>query len=143
MPKLRHGASFSPRIRIESNISRALFEASHASVEIVANETSKPGRQLDLEEALRTLKNRYAVKVLLVEGGAALNHALVPSSLADELFLTLAPKLLGGERPGALTILEGPALAPQKKEPTLVPMHLSGGELFLRYTLPTEDSTRY
>lgn len=115
--------------------------SSRASVEIVAGETSKLGG-LDLVEALRTLKKRYGVNVLLVEGGTALNHALVSSGLADELFLTLAPKLLGGERPGALTVLEGPTLAPQKTEPKLISIHLSGEELFLRYTLPTEDGTR-
>jgi 2,5-diamino-6-(ribosylamino)-4(3H)-pyrimidinone 5'-phosphate reductase len=109
--------------------------SSRASVEIVAGETSKPGGRLDLEEALRTLKERYGVNVLLVEGGSALNHALVSSGLADELFLTLAPKLLGGERRGALTILEGPALAPPTTELKLISIHLSGEELFLRYAL--------
>jgi riboflavin-specific deaminase-like protein len=118
--------------------------SSHASVEIVGGETSKPrprGR-LDLGEALRALKKRYGVNVLLVEGGTALNHALVSSGLADELFLTVAPKLLGGERPGALSILEGPALTPHKTKPKLISIHISGEELFLRYTLSTEDSSR-
>jgi 2,5-diamino-6-(ribosylamino)-4(3H)-pyrimidinone 5'-phosphate reductase len=113
--------------------------SSRASVEIVAEETSKPGGRLDLEEALRTLKNRYGVNVLLVEGGTALNHALVCSGLADELFLTLAPKLLGGEKPATLTILEGPALSPRNVEPKLVSIHLSGEELFLRYALRPTD----
>ena len=114
---------------------RLVTLSSRAAVEIVAEETSKPGGRLDLEEALRTLKERYGVNVLLVEGGTALNHALVSSGLADELFLTLAPKLLGGEGPGALTILEGPTLAPPKTEPELISIHLSGEELFLRYAL--------
>jgi 2,5-diamino-6-(ribosylamino)-4(3H)-pyrimidinone 5'-phosphate reductase len=122
---------------------RLVTLSSHASVEIVVKESSKPGRQLDLEEALRILKKRYAVNVLLIEGGPALNHALVSSGLADELFLTLAPKLLGGERPDALSILEGPALTSHKKELNLISIHISGEELFLRYTLPTEDGTRY
>ena len=109
--------------------------SSRAAVEIVAGETTKPGGRLDLEEALRTLKERYGVNVLVLEGGTALNHALVSSGLADELFLTLAPKLLGGEKSGALTILEGPTLAHQKTEPKLLSIHLSGEELFLRYAL--------
>jgi riboflavin-specific deaminase-like protein len=122
--------------------------SSRASVEIVAGKTPKPGGRLDLEEALRTLKERYGVNVLVVEGGTALNHALVSSGLADELFLTLAPKLLGGEKSGALTILEGPTLASQKTEPKLISIHLSGEELFLRYALhalrpQTQNRTRY
>jgi riboflavin-specific deaminase-like protein len=40
--------------------------------------------------ALEILKERYNVRVLLVEGGPALNHALISSNLADELFLTLS-----------------------------------------------------
>ncbi len=110
----------------------------HASVEIVPGAATARGPQLDLKRALEILRERYAVDVILVEGGPALNHALVSSGLADELFLTLAPKLLGGERPGVLTILEGPALPPRKTEPKLVSVHLSGEELFLRYTLRPE-----
>ncbi len=109
--------------------------SSHASVEIVTEESAKPERRLDLKVALRILKKRYGVNVLLVEGGPVLNHALISSGLADELFLTLAPKLLGGERPGTLTILEGPTLTPHKTELNLISIHLSGEELFLRYML--------
>jgi 2,5-diamino-6-(ribosylamino)-4(3H)-pyrimidinone 5'-phosphate reductase len=128
--------------------------SSYASVEVVPEEkttntpetagssrTERSASRLDLARALATLKKRHAVDVLLVEGGPALNHALVSSGLADELFLTLAPRLLGGEMPGALTILEGPSLTPHKTEPKLISIHISGEELFLRYTLPTEDGT--
>lgn len=118
--------------------------SSKAKTEIVAQR--KPTNQgglvqtgteplLDLSEALWTLKRRYAVDVLLVEGGPALNHALISSGLADELFLTLAPKLLGGSRPEALTILEGPAVPPGKTAPELISLHLFDDELFLRYAL--------
>jgi 2,5-diamino-6-(ribosylamino)-4(3H)-pyrimidinone 5'-phosphate reductase len=112
--------------------------SSHASVEIVTEESAKPERRLDLKEALRILKKRYRVNVLLVEGGPVLNHALISSGLADELFLTLAPKLFGGDRPGTLTILEGPVLTPHMTELTLISIHLSGEELFLRYALLTQ-----
>ena len=119
--------------------------SSHASVEIVTEESSEPGRLdlIDLREALRVLKKRYEVGVLLVEGGPVLNHALISLGLADELFLTLAPKLVGGERPGTRTVLEGPTLASPKTEPKLISIHLSGEELFFRYALrPTDGSRR-
>ncbi len=106
-----------------------LLEISHcAFVEISAN----------LQEALRILRKQYAVRVLLVEGGPSLNHALISGGLADELFLTLSPKLLGGkgEGPGTLTILEGLALDPHKStQLDPVSIHLSNRELFLRYSL--------
>lgn len=89
---------------------------------------------LDLAFALEILKERYGVGVLLVEGGPALNHALISTNLADELFLTLSPSLLGGEK--SLTILEGPILPPTVRQVrNLTSIYLAGDELFLRYTL--------
>lgn len=84
------------------------------------------------------LKQRHAVRILLVEGGPSLNHALITEGLVDELFLTLSPKLLGGkgEGSGPLTILEGLALDPDETaQLNPISIHLSGRELFLRYSL--------
>jgi 2,5-diamino-6-(ribosylamino)-4(3H)-pyrimidinone 5'-phosphate reductase len=106
--------------------------STHASVEVASEK--------DPVWVLEALKERHAVDVLLVEGGPTLNHALIRCGLADELFLTLAPKLFGSERPGALAILEGPALPPRRSpEPELISAHLSGNELFLRYSLRPTD----
>jgi 2,5-diamino-6-(ribosylamino)-4(3H)-pyrimidinone 5'-phosphate reductase len=118
---------------------RLAYLSSRASVEIVTQENSTPGIRPNLTGALEALKERYAVGVLLVEGGPALNHSIVSLGLADELFLTLAPKLLGGKRPGALTMLEGPLLSPNDIEPKLVSIHLCEEELFLRYALRSEE----
>ncbi len=87
--------------------------------------------KLDLEEALGVLKGRYAVDLLLVEGGPTLNYSLISNHLADELYLTIAPKLLGGAPGGSLFILNGPTLPPRGL--TLLSTHLAGDELFLRY----------
>jgi riboflavin biosynthesis pyrimidine reductase len=59
-----------------------------------------------------------------------LNAALLGAQLIDELFLTIAPKLLGGLDP--LTIVKGPRLASplQLKLRSLVEVD---GELFLQY----------
>ena len=89
---------------------------------------------IDLEEALRCLKAEHAVGLLLVEGGPTLNHALISANLADELFLTLSPRLLGGTSNQTLTILDGPALA--RTDAKLLSAHTaSSSELFLRYSL--------
>jgi riboflavin biosynthesis pyrimidine reductase len=128
--------------------------SSYTSIEVVPEEktttpemagssrTERAASRLDLAWVLETLKKRHAVDVLLVEGGPVLNHALVSSGFADELFLTLAPKLLGGERPGILTMLEGSTLTLRKTEPKLISVHLSGEELFLRYALRPTDGSR-
>jgi 2,5-diamino-6-(ribosylamino)-4(3H)-pyrimidinone 5'-phosphate reductase len=96
---------------------------------------------VDLGDALRILKAERAVGLLLVEGGPSLNHALISSNLADELFLTLAPKLYGGTREETLTVLDGPLLA--ARNINLISAHLAGDELFLRYTLhPLPPTTK-
>ena len=71
----------------------------------------------------------------MVEGGPGLNHALISRQLVDELFLTVAPELLGGSA-GYPYLAQGPAL-PARDRPTLdlVSIHLSGDELFLRYSI--------
>jgi 2,5-diamino-6-(ribosylamino)-4(3H)-pyrimidinone 5'-phosphate reductase len=93
----------------------------------------KPGH-VGLEEALESLKAEYGVDVLLVEGGPTLNHALSSRGLADELFLTLAPKLLGGIPSETHTILDGGPMPPETSTLNLLSVHLAGDELFLRYT---------
>ncbi len=89
---------------------------------------------INLAEILGLLKAEHAVEALLVEGGPNLYHGLISQHLADEFFLTLAPKLLGGTSNEPLTILDGPALAPIR-EVKLISAHLADSELFLRYAL--------
>jgi 2,5-diamino-6-(ribosylamino)-4(3H)-pyrimidinone 5'-phosphate reductase len=96
-----------------------------------------PSRGVDLEEALKMLKSEHRVETLLVEGGPTLNHALISRSLSNELFLTLAPMLLGSEHAEAPTILNGELQHPSPL--SLLSVHLAGDELLLRYALhPTE-----
>jgi riboflavin-specific deaminase-like protein len=94
-----------------------------------------PSGSVDLRQAMKRLKSRHAVDLLLVEGGPSLNHAFISRGLADELFLTLAPKLLGGEGSESLTILGGDPLPPEASPAKLLSAHLAGDELFLRYHL--------
>jgi 2,5-diamino-6-(ribosylamino)-4(3H)-pyrimidinone 5'-phosphate reductase len=87
----------------------------------------------DIREALQALKADYGVKLLLVEGGPVLNHSLISRHLADELFLTLAPKLAtSGNDAGG--ILRG-ALPDDVRGLRLLSAHLAGSELFLRYRI--------
>jgi riboflavin-specific deaminase-like protein len=84
---------------------------------------------LDLAHALGELHGRFAVRTLLCEGGPHLNSHLLAAGLVDELFLTLAPKLAGGE---ALRIIAGARLeTPAELE--LVGLLESESQLFLRY----------
>ena len=99
------------------------------------SECEGPAGEVDLGEALQILKGERAVELLLVEGGPSLNHSLFSRGLADELFLTLAPKLMGGATDETVTVLDGPPLAPGVGSVSLLSAHLFGGELYLRYRL--------
>jgi len=95
-----------------------------------------------LDWALRMLKRDHGVERLLVEGGPTLNGALISGGLVDELFLTVAPKLLGGpaqEAPGSS--LAG--TLPASIDLRLLSAHLAADELFLRYSIrgATSDDT--
>ena len=93
----------------------------------------------DLSKTLQTLKRDYAVERLLVEGGPTLNRALISAGLVDEIFLTVAPKLLGnGVADEPRTILAGELLATVDLH--LLSVHLAADELFLRYVISSTTS---
>ena len=80
-------------------------------------------------EVVEDLRRRGARRILC-EGGPTLNAALFQQRLIADVFLTIAPKLIGGEDP--LTMLKGPRFAEiiQLRLDSLVELE---GELFLRY----------
>jgi riboflavin-specific deaminase-like protein len=94
-----------------------------SSVEVVRH----PGA-VNLVEAMRHLRRERGVRALLSEGGPHLHEQMQADGLVDDLFLTIAPKLSGGEAP---RIIEGPL-------PGVVDLRLAwlleeDGELFARY----------
>jgi 2,5-diamino-6-(ribosylamino)-4(3H)-pyrimidinone 5'-phosphate reductase len=100
---------------------------------IVAGETA-----VDLPTALATLRAELGVRWLLCEGGPTLNHGLLSAGLVDELFVTLAPKLVGG---GGPTIVEGEAFSPDTPGGLrLLALHADGDELYLRYRIGAETA---
>jgi len=90
--------------------------------------------QIDLKKVLAMLFADLGVKRLLVEGGATLNYQLISQGLADELFLTLSPHLVGGVE--NLTVVGGAGYGlgggdlPKLK---LRSLYHHESELFLRY----------
>jgi 5-amino-6-(5-phosphoribosylamino)uracil reductase len=90
-----------------------------------------PG-EFTLTTALRRLRSEYGIRWLLCEGGPTLFGALLQEGLVDELFLTLAPVLVGGGRGPAIT--SGPELA-DPYALRLVWALERHGLLFLRYSV--------
>ena len=91
---------------------------------------------VDLRSALLALRAERGIESLLVEGGPGLNHALISRHLVDELFLTVAPELLGGTADETLTLLRGSEIPGYNRLALeLLSIHVADGELFLRYSL--------
>ena len=91
-------------------------------------------KEIDLQAALRWLREKWKVKRLLCEGGGALHGTMVRAGLINELHLTICPKIFGGR--GA------PTFADDSQEVKLIdatPFKLKsakrvGDELFVVYT---------
>lgn len=86
--------------------------------------------ELTLTSVVRRLRQTYGVRHLLCEGGPTLFGAFLREGLADELFLTLAPKLAGGGR--GPTISTGSEL-PEPASLQLIWLLEREASLFLRY----------
>jgi riboflavin-specific deaminase-like protein len=86
---------------------------------------------VDIPAALRHLRRERGIRALLCEGGPGLHGELEGGGLVDDLFLTIAPKLAGGDAP---RIVEGdlPAVAGLE----LAWLLEEDGELFVRYRRP-------
>ncbi len=83
---------------------------------------------VDIAEALRHLRQERGIRALLCEGGPGLHGELEGGGFVDELFLTIAPKLSGGDAP---RILESDL--PGAAELELAWLLEEDGELFARY----------
>jgi riboflavin-specific deaminase-like protein len=83
--------------------------------------------RVDMTAAMRHLRAERGIRAVLCEGGPRLHSQLQAAELADELFLTIAPKLVGA---GA-SILEG--ALPEVTELELTWLLQEGSELFGRY----------
>lgn len=94
----------------------------------------KIGRQrVDLRLLLQRLKHR-GVERLLAEGGGELNWALLEHDLVDEVYVTVAPTLLGGRE--APTMLEGTGWTMEnQRRLRLLDLRREGDELYLRYAV--------
>ena len=91
-------------------------------------------RELDLAAALDTLHREVGIRRLLLEGGGAVNGALLGAGLVDELSLIIAPSVEG--------VPDGPAVFDIHGEPGALNAMgmalegcqvLEGGFVWLRY----------
>ena len=137
------GAEFEPLPRA--------FEAGRDHVAVFASNRIDPSRARKLEALVRlyvtdapgvdfafmgrVLREEVGLRRLNCLGGPALNGSLIAAGAADELFLTLAPKLKSGR--GLAAAVEGVPYPPDSMpQLDLLSLYSHGSELFLRYRLP-------
>ncbi|MCY4618485.1 MAG: dihydrofolate reductase family protein [Chloroflexi bacterium] len=119
----------------------AIIYLSSAAPESVRQELESRGRPVvvvpegdEASAALNHMKSELGASRVLVEGGAKLNGDLIRHNCADEYFLTLAPKVTGGQTAHpAIHWPGGPTVSEIKLLRLLHAMPAETGELFLRY----------
>lgn len=89
--------------------------------------------RVDPERALTLLQEKYGVRRLLLEGGPRLNYDFLRAGLVDEIFWTVAPKLIGREKDK--TMVEGRDVFHPMPSARLVTAFLHNDEFFLRYRI--------
>jgi riboflavin-specific deaminase-like protein len=90
----------------------------------------RPEAEIDLAALMATLRSEHGVRAMLCEGGPRLHAQLIESELIDELFVTHAPKLAGGD---GLGLVSGLAERERPLELAWLLHEQASGELFGRY----------
>jgi riboflavin-specific deaminase-like protein len=90
---------------------------------------------VDLGALLGALRTDHDVRSVLSEGGPHLHGQLLDQGLVDELFVTTAAKLGGGDGPG---LAEGMPEVPRPLELAWLLHEEQSGELFARYRVRHE-----
>jgi 2,5-diamino-6-(ribosylamino)-4(3H)-pyrimidinone 5'-phosphate reductase len=104
------------------DLNAEIFKRKFSPIIILTTERAGPGRlaalrrraqevmicgesEINFEQALRQLREKWNVKHLLCEGGGELNNALFRAGLVNEVHLTICPKIFGGD--AAPTLADG------------------------------------
>ena len=125
----------------------AVIYLSSAAPELVRRELESRSRPVvivphgnEAAAALNHMRTELGAFRVLVEGGATLNGELIPLGLVDEYFLTLAPRITGGESAHPAVQWPGDPTASGIRQLTLChAMSADTGELFLRYRVGQSD----
>lgn len=105
----------------------AALEVPETAADVIVHELGSGDTALS--DVMSSLRVDHGVGSLLCEGGPSLFSALLLDGLVDELFLTIAPKLVGGD---SMTITTGQPLD-ELAALRLVCALEQDGTLFLRY----------
>lgn len=96
------------------------------------------GEKVDLASVLQTLRESYAIRTLVCEGGGQLLRALLEAGGVDELYLTLCPRIFGSATAPTITGAPGDFL-PSSVHAELQDMKVEKDEAFLHYRLHPKE----
>lgn len=125
----RHASERPPIVFAPRSAARLLARRLGSRAEVIA----PPGGSVTPRSIVAALAKRHGVAALLIEGGGELHFDFLRSGLVNEIRVTLAPVLLGGED-GAPRLVDGegfPADAVPRLE--LVSLRRGKTETFLAY----------
>lgn len=97
------------------------------ALEEVARVVDAGRERVDLPLGVRVLRERFGLRHLLVEGGPSVNRQLLAAGLIDELCVTMASQLAGGDGP-RIVAESGPAA-----DLSLLTLLTDERDLFARY----------
>jgi riboflavin biosynthesis pyrimidine reductase len=108
---------------------------------VEARVLDNPGGRINPVAILKLLRDEFAVKRLLHEGGPTLFGDFVRHACVDELFLTVAPQVAGRDvKRQRLGFISGTEFAPETAPwLKLISVKQSGDHLYLRYALLNRD----
>lgn len=89
-----------------------------------------PGKNLNFRDALAWLRKEFGVKKLLCEGGGEVNGGLLKAGVIDQVYLTIAPLILGGQDAPTLADGEGFSKLADALQLSLTRMRVVGDELY-------------
>jgi len=89
---------------------------------------------VEIPRMLRTLREHHGVKTLVCEGGPTLFRSFLEADALDELYVTLAPRIFGGQGAPTLTGLPGSFLH-RRRTARLLSCEEKGSECFLHYQI--------
>ena len=98
---------------------------------------ANPDGAVDVLAMLRLLADDYGVRVALNEGGPLVLASFLAAGAVDELFLTLAPQLVGRTlATPRRALVEGVAFSPaDAPNAQILSIKQTGNHLFLRYAI--------
>jgi len=98
-------------------------------------------KEVDLAAMLKTLRHQYKVSTLACEGGPTLFRSLLEEGFVDQLNLTIAPFMFGGNNAPTLTGLSKEFL-PASVHCSLIDVHTVDEECFLTYRIKHQPRRR-